>query len=434
MNIVVTSNEYPCLKFGVENEAIRGIEINAADDGIEVRVCVFASCADYRLFATAVRAIMTITNAKAYDEDEEEIINVEEHFNEEWIDKCRETDLKFISTLARRHRKTATLDGLIAPICIGPKILNNFGTLEYSDFPEYEYSDLQDYLCSVQWYLLDMKGTSTNLHITEEDEERSLSISAINIVGNKVAEFDYISAADLFAVFDHDNEKHVLIPFKDMWKTLPKDTFRVIDEWQYKREGKLTPEAVRQMMTRSAPFAISSFSQKHVLPGDGFDERQNTVILMWNPDISSFKLDQHKDCLAHLPALTLNWSVWEHEKAKNGDRFFLVRCGEGNTGIVMSGVFTSGPYEEKDWSGRGRQIFYMDMDVNVMIDPDTTDMITTDTLQQRIPSFKWDGGHSGRLMNAEQAQELENVWAEYLDKHKGDFDGKKMSRIYALDL
>ena len=28
----------------------------------------------------------------------------------------------------------------------------------------------------------------------------------------------------------------------------------------------------------------------------------------------------------------VNRSVWEHEKAKCGDRFFLVRVGEGNTG------------------------------------------------------------------------------------------------------
>ena len=27
-----------------------------------------------------------------------------------------------------------------------------------------------------------------------------------------------------------------------------------------------------------------------------------------------------------------NWSVWEHEKAKCGDRFFLVRVGEGKSG------------------------------------------------------------------------------------------------------
>ena len=27
-----------------------------------------------------------------------------------------------------------------------------------------------------------------------------------------------------------------------------------------------------------------------------------------------------------------NWSVWEHEKAKCSDRFFLVRVGEGKTG------------------------------------------------------------------------------------------------------
>ena len=79
-----------------------------------------------------------------------------------------------------------------------------------------------------------------------------------------------------------------------------------------------------------------------------------TYILFWNPEISSFKLDDFQEKLGMIEYLDLNWSVWEHDKATYGDRFFLVRCGEGNTGICMSGRFSSYPFKAEDWSGRGR--------------------------------------------------------------------------------
>ena len=71
--------------------------------------------------------------------------------------------------------------------------------------------------------------------------------------------------------------------------------------------------------------------------------------------------------------------------------------GEGNTGIVMSGVFDSNPYEAGDWSGKGRHTFYMDMTPNVVLDPERAPMVTKEELQKAIPSFDWTGGHSGRM-------------------------------------
>ena len=102
-----------------------------------------------------------------------------------------------------------------------------------------------------------------------------------------------------------------------------------------------------------------------------------------------------------------SWSVWEHERAKCGDRFFLVCVGKGDTGIVMSGVFDSHPYEAKDRSGEG---FYMDMLPNVILEPGFAPMVTTEELQKAIPSFDWTGGYSGRLRSQEDAKKLEILW------------------------
>ena len=124
----------------------------------------------------------------------------------------------------------------------------------------------------------------------------------------------------------------------------------------------------------------------------------STYILFWNPAISSFKLEYLQDmldCDNNDP--TFNWSIWEHENAHIGDRFFLVRCknrpvpGKLNqygkqlwepcidetTGICMAGNFTSDPYEGEDWSGKGRETYYMDMNIDQATDPDECVIVST---------------------------------------------------------
>ena len=117
-----------------------------------------------------------------------------------------------------------------------------------------------------------------------------------------------------------------------------------------------------------------------------------------------------------------NWSVYEYKEAKKNDRFVLIRCGEGKTGLVMSGIFDSNPYQAGDWSGKGRKVFYMDMTPNFIADPEEAEIITTQQLQEAIPSFDWSGGHSGRLLTEEQARQLEDLLAPYLSQFVNNVD------------
>ena len=59
-----------------------------------------------------------------------------------------------------------------------------------------------------------------------------------------------------------------------------------------------------------------------------------TFILFWNPAISSYTLEQVQHDLANWTHVK-NWSVWRHKDAHKGDRFFMVRCGEGKTGMLL---------------------------------------------------------------------------------------------------
>ena len=171
------------------------------------------------------------------------------------------------------------------------------------------------------------------------------------------------------------------------------------------------------------------FHWKPPFPGHGLDEGQDTYILMWNPDISSVSLEDHNATIPVMLTEYFNWSVWEHERAGFGDHFFLVRCGEGNTGVVMSGVFDSIPFQDEDWSGHGRDTYYMDMIPNLILNPDTVSMITTEQLQKAIPSFDWTGGHSGRLLSLDEAKTLESLWTNYIGKNTNQVDGINMNYI-----
>ena len=94
----------------------------------------------------------------------------------------------------------------------------------------------------------------------------------------------------------------------------------------------------------------------------------------------------------------------------------------------MSGVFTSEPFVGDDWNkSRGsKQIHYMDMQPNFIINPETMPIITTEQLQKAIPDFEWRRGHSGTLLTVEQAQKLEKLFAEYLPTVIDKMDGKNL--------
>lgn len=171
-------------------------------------------------------------------------------------------------------------------------------------------------------------------------------------------------------------------------------------------------------------------------PGGGYNPEQRTFILKWNPAISSYTIHNHIDSVAHIDNWEFNWSVYEWEKAHNGDRFFMVRVGEGKTGVVMSGIFISEPYPRRDWNRirKTKEIYYMDMQPNFIVNPETMPIITTEQLQEAIPVFDWSKGHSGMLLSEYQARKLEELIASYLSDVSGKADDENLAIKHLMDL
>ena len=142
-----------------------------------------------------------------------------------------------------------------------------------------------------------------------------------------------------------------------------------------------------------------------------------TFILEWRPSISSYKMEDFEQDFHFLEYGEFNWSVWDWENARNGDNFYMVKCGEGRTGIVMKGFFTSDPYEADDWPGKNRQVHYMDFRPTFMIHPNhPKGILTTQELEKVIPEFEWNGGHSGRELPEKFAAKLDALWKEYVGR------------------
>lgn len=139
--------------------------------------------------------------------------------------------------------------------------------------------------------------------------------------------------------------------------------------------------------------------------------------LKWNPAISSYKM---MDFLAEMNIAlsggdpSMNWSVWDHEKIRKRDIVYLLKVGYGATGIVAKGKVTSKAYRDDDWSGMGRETYYVDFEPICMVSPDAAPILTSQQLENDIPDFDWRGGHSGLLLTEEQESRLNTLWGNYI--------------------
>ena len=152
-----------------------------------------------------------------------------------------------------------------------------------------------------------------------------------------------------------------------------------------------------------------------------------TVILKWNPNFSSYSMYHFLyDVINTNYGVTddFDWSVWDYEKIHEGDKFYWVKLGYGQIGIVGQGVITSEPWVGEDWSGKGRKTYYVNFVPNILINPDALPILTSSTLASRIPDFEWDHGHSGLVLDDTQAEKLDNLWEAFLNEHKDEFETK----------
>lgn len=149
---------------------------------------------------------------------------------------------------------------------------------------------------------------------------------------------------------------------------------------------------------------------------------RNTFLLRWNPALSSYTMERLDEDMTDWAngewCDDFDWSVHDWQKARKGDRFFMLRVGEGNTGVFAAGRFTSDPFLGDDWSGKGREVHYMTMEFETVFHPERAEIISTEELRAELPEIDWSGGHSGVMLDAESAERLELMWRDYVGRNK----------------
>jgi 5-methylcytosine-specific restriction protein A len=145
-----------------------------------------------------------------------------------------------------------------------------------------------------------------------------------------------------------------------------------------------------------------------------------TYLMSWNPkrwtwhgleeSIARIRADQH---------LNERWSCGVNRSVRSGDRIFLIRLGLQPKGIIASGWAISNVHQGKHWdwelARHGKQALYVDIDLDVLLNPDTEDILPRTELNKGVlAEMHWDTQASGVRIPDHVARELERRWSQFL--------------------
>lgn len=157
----------------------------------------------------------------------------------------------------------------------------------------------------------------------------------------------------------------------------------------------------------------------------------STFILTWNPAVSNVKLSDFVEGMKNFDfggEAVCGWAIHDYDKLKVDDRVFLLRVGKGRTGIVQSGYVCDWKEEERNWKGELKKSHYVYYTPDVFINPEKTDTITIEMLEETIPSFNWRNGCSGRILSPKEGKKLCKLWDGFLEENAEMFEDPEKAR------
>ena len=252
---------------------------------------------------------------------------------------------------------------------------------------DWTYKAFEDFV-DIQWNYEDYDNFSRAEIKTPQGEDFTARI----IANNK----GFASVCQKVILFDGNANKIVDID----------DFFEATKDNKYIKRLDYTQFVIDKMSEKKWKAFYESFDVEPI-------RKPKTYLLRWNPNISSFKLENYRDAMAQCSVgFAFDWSIYEWEDAHEGDLFYMLRTGDDKPGIVWHGVFTSAPYAGEDWAGQGKKRYYMDMDCYDCIPAGEQSPVTIEKLEQAIPNIDWRKGHSGELLSPEDAEKLNEMWNE----------------------
>lgn len=146
----------------------------------------------------------------------------------------------------------------------------------------------------------------------------------------------------------------------------------------------------------------------------------NTFLFVWNP--KRWTWENIEDDIKQVDLAgkcSLRWSCGNSKSIKPGDRIFLVKVGTEPKGIVGAGFATTAPFPGMHWSGENKEAFYIDIDFEVLLNPNEEPILTLDILKTgKLAQQTWIPQASGISIKPELVDELEAVWFDFLTTQK----------------
>ena len=382
-----TGEERESYTIMTEKVSTQGINIKHMIGGnIIVELPWLASQMDVKLCYAYLNAIKKVhRGCRIVDEEDKGVKLTEVDAKEQWHLRCKNLD-----DIINRGEKLV-ISGANRDFHLNPA--RYIGRDEAKNKIEEAFEDF----INVQWTNLEaINIREEKRHITEEEE-----LSTIRVVDN--TDDVFIGVCQYVGMMKGNTCK--MVKFEDFCHLMEeKDEFRLLDEAQALLDT-MDDEQWNELFDSAEGVVRENF--------------RKTFIMRWNTDISNYKLSEFEDAMEDFfdEGFYYDWSIWDYQKAHIGDHFYMIRTGEGKNGVVMRGTIIGTPYPDEDWSGKGRKVYYIRMSLSNMIHPERTPLLlTTDELTEVIPDFNWKGGHSGEILSDAQADKLEKVWKDYIER------------------
>ena len=381
---------------GEEKESYTVMTVNVSSQGVNIKHMIggniivelpwLASQMDVRLCYAYLNAVKKVhRGARIMDEEDKGVKLTEADAKEEWQQRWQNMD-----EIINKGEKLVVA-GAVRDFHLNPA--KYIGRDEATN----RIGEAFDDLVAIQWANLDaINVREEKRHVTEEEE-----LSNIRVVDNQ--EDVFIGACQFVGMMKGNTCK--MVKFEDFCHLMEnQEGFRLLDDAQALL-NKMDDEQWNELFDRAGGIVRENF--------------RKTFIMRWNTDISNYTLSEFEDAMEDFfdEGFYYDWSIWDYQKAHIGDHFYMIRTGEGTNGVVMRGTIIGTPYPDEDWSGKGRKVYYIRMNLTNMIHPERTPLLlTTDELTEAIPDFNWKEGHSGEILSDSQTDKLEDVWKDYIER------------------
>ncbi len=395
-----TNNEISSYTMMIEDLSTQGVTVKQTiGGGIMVEIPWLASEDDIHMGYAFLNAVKKVHRAaRITDEDDKGSKLTDSDAELEW------------------HRRQKNIEDILMR---GEKVVitgvNRDFHLDPSLYHEKNAIDVFRNFISIQWTDIEAFDVREEKRHISEDEE----LSTLRVVDNTQDVF--VGACRYIGMMQGNTCK--MVAFEDFCKLMEEqEEFRLLDAAQFLLD-KMEEEDWNRLYDKANGIVRENF--------------RKTFIMRWNTDISNYKLSEFEEAMNDFDddGFYYDWSIWDYQKAHIGDRFYMIRTGEGNNGVVMRGSIIGTPYPDEDWSGKGRKVYYIRMSLSHMIHPDKSPtLLTTEAMAAAVADFNWDNGHSGEMLSDEQAARLEEVWQNYIDRVRREsseiVDGTEFNAVF----